>query len=63
MTRNKLEALLLKALVYLAIGITVIALVFLLGYILIKGIPHLSPDLFALTVSYTHLTLPTNSLV
>ncbi len=48
MTRNKLEALLLRALVYLAIGITVIALVFLLGYILIKGIPHLSPDLFAL---------------
>ncbi len=38
---------LLRVLVYAAAGITVFVLLFLVGYILIKGIPHLSWDLFA----------------
>ena len=46
MKRNKLESFLLRSIVYIAIGITVIALVFILGYILIKGIPNISLDLF-----------------
>lgn len=46
MKRNKIESFLLRSFVYIAISITVIALVFILGYILIKGIPNISLDLF-----------------
>lgn len=38
---------LLRVLVYAAAGVTAFVLLFLVGYILIKGIPHLSWDLFA----------------
>lgn len=37
----------LRAFVYLCAGLTVSALGFLIAYILIKGVPHLSLDLFA----------------
>lgn len=37
----------LKALVYIAGAITFGALLFIIGYILIKGIPHIKPSLFA----------------
>lgn len=46
MKRNKIESFLLRSFVYISISITVIALVFILGYILIKGIPNISLDLF-----------------
>lgn len=34
-------------LTYLAMGITLVIILFLLGYILIKGLPYITPDLFA----------------
>lgn len=46
--RNKRNALLLRAAVYAAAGITVAVLCGILLYILIKGVGHLSPELFAL---------------
>ena len=42
-----LISLLARMLVYLATGIVVAVVLFLLGYIFINGIPHLSPKLFA----------------
>ena len=42
----KLEAKLLSFLVYLAAGLTFGILLFIIGYILVKGIPHLSLDFF-----------------
>ena len=46
--RNKRNALLLRAAVYAAAGLTVAVLCGILLYILIKGVGHLSPELFAL---------------
>ena len=46
--RAKRQALLLRAAVFLAAGITVAVLCGILLYILIKGVGHLSPELFAL---------------
>lgn len=46
-TRQKRGALLLRSLVWLAAVITVVALAFVVAYILMKGIPHLTPGLFA----------------
>ncbi len=40
-------AVFLRALVYLAAVVTVTVLLFLLGYVLVKGVPYLTPDLFA----------------
>ena len=45
--KAKLESIVLRALVYLAAGITVLALAAILIYILIKGVPALRWDLFA----------------
>lgn len=45
--RGKLEARCLSFLVYLAAGITFGMLLFIIGYILVKGIPHLSLDFFS----------------
>lgn len=45
--RSKFEAGLISFLVYLAAGITFGMLLFIIGYILVKGIPHLSLDFFA----------------
>ena len=41
------KAVFLRALVYLAAIITAAVLLFLVGYILFKGVPHLTPELFA----------------
>ena len=46
--RNKRNALLLRAAVYAAAGLTVAVLCGILRYILIKGVGHLSPELFSL---------------
>ena len=46
--RNKRNALLLRAAVYAAAGLTVAVLCGILLYILIKGVGHLSPELFVL---------------
>ena len=46
--RNKRTAYLLRAAVYAAAGLTVAVLCGILLYILIKGVGHLSPELFAL---------------
>ena len=46
--RNKIQSALLKTIVYLSIALTICALIFILGYILVKGIPHISIDMFAL---------------
>lgn len=45
--RRKPLSLVMLATVLLAAAVTVSALVFLIVYILIKGVPHLTPDLFA----------------
>ena len=50
--RNKRNALLLRAAVYAAAGLTVAVLCGILLYILIKGVGHLSPELFALQYNY-----------
>lgn len=44
--RSRFEARMISFLVYLAAGITFGMLLFIIGYILIKGIPHLSLDFF-----------------
>lgn len=41
------KAIFLRALVYAAAVITVAILLFLIGYILVKGVPYLTPELFA----------------
>ena len=46
--RNKRNAFLLRAAVYAAAGLTVAVLCGILLYILIKGVGHLSPELFSL---------------
>ena len=40
----------LRLITYLGAAISVIVLAFLVAYILIKGIPHITPELFAWTV-------------
>lgn len=50
-------SLVLRALVYLAAAFTVTALIFLVGYILVKGIPNLSPELFAKTYTSENVSL------
>ena len=45
--KNQIKAHALKAVTYLAAALTVLVLGFLIVYILVKGVPHLSPELFA----------------
>ncbi len=45
--RQKISSILLKGLVFLATILTFVVLLLLIAYILINGIPHLTPDLFA----------------
>lgn len=45
--RSNPQSALLRLAVWLAAGITVLALLFVIGYILIKGVPYLSADLFS----------------
>ncbi|MCR4735322.1 MAG: phosphate ABC transporter permease PstA [Treponema sp.] len=46
-TSRKLKSSLVKGSVYLCAGLTVGSLAFILGYILVKGIPHLNGELFS----------------
>lgn len=55
--RKKPVAAVLRALVLLAAGITFSALLFLIGYILVRGLPHLKPSLFALTYTSENVSL------
>ncbi len=48
---QSLQSLLLRVLVYGAAGFTFAVLLFLIGYILVRGIPYLTPDLFSLEYS------------
>jgi phosphate transport system permease protein len=50
-------SLILLILVILASVITVCALLFLIGYIMIKGIPHITPSLFAWTYNTENVSL------
>lgn len=47
----------LRALVKMAAALTMAVIVFLIGYILLKGIPHVSPSLFALTYTSENVSL------
>lgn len=44
--KRDLRSRLLRLAVYLAAGITTLALLFIIWYILVKGVPHLTPELF-----------------
>jgi len=57
MKRQKISAILLRISVYLATIITVSALLFVVGYILIKGVPHLSWKLFEWKYTTENLSL------
>ena len=46
-TQRKIYEVVLKSLIYLSLSFTVILLVSLIGYIMVKGIPHLSWDLIS----------------
>jgi phosphate transport system permease protein len=47
----------LRFLALASAGITLVIILFLLGYILIKGIPHLSPSLFALRYTSENVSM------
>lgn len=63
-TKQKLKTLtrhpgsmLLLVLTFFAAGITIFALGFLIVYILVKGVPHLTPDLFAWTYTSDNVSM------
>lgn len=45
--RQKIKAKFVKGTVYFCSGLTLTVLLFMIGYILVKGIPYLSPSLFS----------------
>jgi phosphate ABC transporter, permease protein PstA len=57
MKKLKLEAIFLRTLVYLSIGITIGTLAMIVFYILGKGIPHITPDLFRLKYTSENASL------
>ncbi len=57
MKRQKITAVLLRVAVYFAAAVTVGALLFIVGYILVKGVPHLSLKLFEWRYSTENLSL------
>jgi phosphate transport system permease protein len=57
MKRQRITAFLLRMLVYIASAVTVGALLFVVGYILYKGVPHLSLKLFAWRYNTDNLSL------
>ncbi|NCB04087.1 MAG: phosphate ABC transporter permease PstA [Clostridia bacterium] len=57
MKRARLQALFLRACVTLACVLTVGVLALLVGYILVRGIPNLTPSLFALTYTTENVSL------
>lgn len=58
MSKTKLQSYLIRSVVYLSVSLTVFVLLFIVGYILVKGIPNLSWDLFS-----PHYTSENNSLL
>ncbi len=54
---GKMSSVLLRALVYAATGITLGMLFFLIGYILVKGVPYLTPSLFALKYTSDNVSM------
>lgn len=56
-TQAKNQALILRVLVWTCAIITIGVLVFLIGYILINGIPHLKPSLFSLHYNSENVSL------
>lgn len=57
MSRTKLQSLFLRLIVYLAVILTVSALVLIISYILINGIPHLTLDLFSFEYTSENVSL------
>jgi phosphate transport system permease protein len=55
--RSRLTALVLRTVTWLAAGLTFGALFFLLGHILINGIPYIKPSLFAWEYNTTNVSL------
>ncbi|MGT2929102.1 phosphate ABC transporter permease PstA [Streptococcus dentasini] len=55
--KNDPVSLLLSFLVHLGIAVTIVAIVFIVGYILIKGIPNITPSLFAMTYNTKNVSL------
>lgn len=55
--KNKIESALLRFIVYLSAGLTVGVLVTIIAYILIKGLPHISLDLFAFEYNSENVSL------
>ena len=51
------SALLMRAAVWFSAAVTMAALLFIILYILIKGIPHLTPELFAWTYTSDNVSL------
>jgi len=57
MNARKTKDLLLRSVTWLCALLTFSVLIFLIGYILINGIPHLKPSLFALEYNTTNVSL------
>lgn len=55
--RRDLKSLLLSVLVHVAAALTMVALLFIIVYILVKGIPNLSPELFERTYNSENVSL------
>lgn len=57
MNKTRLQSLFLKTIVYISVLITFSALVLIIGYILFKGVPHLSLDLFSFEYTSENVSL------
>ncbi len=57
LSRQNRSALLMHAAVWFSAAVTMAALLFIILYILIKGIPHLTPELFAWTYTSDNVSL------
>ena len=56
-TRNKLSEVCMAAITWASAILTVGILVFIVGFILVKGIPYIKPQLFSLTYNSTNVSL------
>lgn len=57
LSRQNRSALLMRAAVWFSAAVTMAALLFIILYILIKGIPHLTPELFAWSYTSDNVSL------
>ncbi|MEG1448609.1 MAG: phosphate ABC transporter permease PstA [Oscillospiraceae bacterium] len=55
--RAKAQSLFLRAIVYISAGLTIGSLLLLIAYILIKGLPNITPDLFSLKYTSENVSL------